>query len=369
MSEFGQIIDPYRSAPAQGGLLEEILQFAGMTAQLDQQRRLETERMGTNQMINDQKGWSGVDPFKVQQFDQGQQNMQIAGAQEGRAAQDWQQKQEFAKGYVPNAQGMLTGSQFLESLRGLPANPYLAQTIMGALGQRDQMGVEQQSKQQMLQQELQMRQQMNNADNIAETERAKAVAGIQAQSERDRLSDTEAIKLRQMKGATDYLKSNIDDPMLTGGDIAMRFGMNDTSAAMYFNSEIDRLRKAKKAQADAAANAEHVNSSESQAPQNPKLTAQQNAEISQAVVQALQNSPAYRNYTPLQIAQMAVRQSQSFGGYDNYRHVQAVYPNEYAQAWDEFKQAEQQKQFKSEKEKATNPLMYYLGKFLSGTRN
>lgn len=147
MSESSTIIDPYRSASAQGDIISAIQEMMLRREQLGQLRRADIDRGATNMAINEQQGWQGVDPQQMQQFNRGEldmrninQQMGINQAVEGRTAQDWQQRQQFGQDMVEGARPRLSGNSdpLLASLAQARANPFIAQLIasqMAAQGQ------------------------------------------------------------------------------------------------------------------------------------------------------------------------------------------------------------------------------------------
>lgn len=135
MSDYGQMIDPYRGPGTQGDIIGALQDILLRQQQVGQLRRAEDERGATNMAINQQNGWQGVDPQQMQQFNQGQQTMGIQKATEGRTAQTYQQNQDFTNAYTRQNQGMLADSQDpgLRSVANMPPNPAATSWIMDQL--------------------------------------------------------------------------------------------------------------------------------------------------------------------------------------------------------------------------------------------
>ena len=355
MSDFGQIIAPYRVAPAQGGLddLALFLQRREMTDQSQQQSALAA---ATRAYLAQQNGLpGGVDPTAVQGYQiAGDTNTRAwnadnrAGAQEGRAAQDHQSRYDFA-------------NKFMEALPE-QSDPYtralqLAGGVYGAEGLNSALG-----GQYARQGELTNRSQMNDADNIAaqqrlETElrmRAKAAAAEQNRLTGVETDQQERIRQALVKGAQT-------------GDYTDFYSM--VPNAMVAPVQYDRETQDKESAAQRAAQAKIDEDKEilrRQLADKEKKTGM-TAEQQKGVAETRFNRMA-RGRSPEQVAGSVVENSQRMIAPYSAREVdvmRTLYPDVYDKAYQDNLKQQQEQRYQQQVQKAQNPLWYYIQKVLN----
>lgn len=192
MGDFGQIIDPYRVAPAQGNIQDYGL-FAARDEQTQALRVAQALAAATRQYLGQQQGLpQGVDPNAVQAYGGetqrqdllGQQNTR-ANAQEGRSAQDHQSKYDYANkflGALPQqSDPVLSAAQQGGGVYGAE----LLGQLLG--GQFTRSG------------ELENRSAMNDADNVAAENRLRAELQIRGDADVDKEAREQG-RMKDMRG-------------------------------------------------------------------------------------------------------------------------------------------------------------------------
>lgn len=228
MGEYGTIIDPYRVAPAQGGL-DELLNFVRTRAQYGREVQANDQLQATLGFLGGQAGLpAGVNPFDVQKYQGEGLNQKVVEGDFNNRQTDFRQKQEFSQGFMGSAMQNPTLQQsqdpYTQALLAAGMNPYAAQGLSEQLGGQSQR-----------QGELQGRIDMNNADNTAAAERAKLEWDTRRQmgAEDDkRKAEYEAqIRAQQAAGIQKWIQSGgaditgLDPRTLSGDILQMALGV------------------------------------------------------------------------------------------------------------------------------------------------
>lgn len=228
MGEYGQIIDPYRVAPAQGGL-DELLNFVRTRAQYGREVQADEQLQATLGFLGGQAGLpQGVNPFDVQKYQGEGLNQQVVKGDFDNRQTDFRQKQEFAQGFMGSAQANPTLQQsqdpYTQALLAAGMNPYAAQGLSGLLGgQAEKKG------------ELDTRIAMNNADNTAAAERARMEwdtrRTIGAEDDKRKMDMENQLRAQQAAGIQKWIQSGgaditgLDPRMLSGDILQMALGV------------------------------------------------------------------------------------------------------------------------------------------------
>ena len=314
MSDFGQIIAPYRVAPAQGGL-DDLALFLQRREMTDQSQVQSALAQATRAYLAQQQGLpQGVDPAAIQQFGiAGDTNTRAwnadtrAGAQEGRQAQDHQSRYDFADKFV----GALPEQEdpYLRALQ-LGGGPYGAEGLSGALGgQFSRQG------------ELAARGQMNDADNIAAQQRLETELRMKAEA-------AVAEQMRQQGVETD-MTARIQKAWETGQATGnwssfMALVPNAAGSPVMYDRE-ETTKSEAKTRADAAA---VEDAHRTTPPPSPIGTIQEDPEVRKARLNSM-----FPGMTPEQIVQQVIKGTEGFGGDFRYKAVREEHPDLYNEAW------------------------------------
>lgn len=255
MSEYGDLIEPYRVAPPKGDPMLGIQQFAQNRYALGQQMQKDALAEATRGFLRQQLGLDqSVDPFSLQQYRGEDINQQVQSGDYGMRHQDFQDKQNFANSFMTNAQNdpSVRGSNdpYTRLLAAVGANPYAANALSGVLGNRSQNADNLAANQQTHQADLSARLQMNDADNKAAAERiaAEIAAKRDAMTQENQLStqSADALRKQQQAGIDKFIKSGgadisgLDPRMLSGDVLSMALGKHAEEAKRQRDAE-DKL--------------------------------------------------------------------------------------------------------------------------------
>lgn len=225
--EGGQLIDPYRVAPAQGGI-DDLLNFIRQRQQYGQAVENQHVAQDTRGYLNQQNGLpSGVDPMEIQKYVGEKQSQSISQGDFNNRQIDHQQLQDFAHKFMTGAQGNSQLQQshdpYTQVLMQSGLSPYAAQGLAGAIGAQSGHAAD-----------LQGRIDMNNADNTAAAKRSQAewdTRRLMASEEDKRKSDQEAaLQAHQAAGIQKFIQSGgsdisgLDPRTLSGDVLSMALG-------------------------------------------------------------------------------------------------------------------------------------------------
>lgn len=366
MSEFGQLIDPYRVAPAQGDLLDynrfyqqqEIVNKMREDAQLGQM---------TRSFITQQLGLpDGVDPFAIQQHQIAGNADQRAQAAEGRNAQEWQQMQQFGQNFPQQVQQQYQGQQMsplVQALINSGGGAFGAKTLAGALAPMQQNSDEMSMRQRLSEMQLQGQKDINAANNQSEIERQR----IANEGALGRVQ--EELKARQ--GAQTNSAQQISQAyqqFLKTGDPSALYGLApDLMRDEMFGAQVSDVQKRigdQKAQegVNTATEAARKRAAEMAGAQGQSLTPAQQLSIQQTLVDRFVNGK-----TPADRQEQLINISRG-GSKELVAAVKQLIGQEYDAAYNERIRREQGKRFNEARSKAENPLMHYIGKLLPDQR-
>jgi hypothetical protein len=356
MSDFGQIVDPYRVSPAQGNI-QDYGMFAQRAEQTDAMRVAAALAAATRQYLAQQNGLpQGVDPSAVQGYrgeDQRQlvvgEGNQRANAMEGRQAQEFQEKRDYAERFIgglPQQTDPLLGAA--QQAGGVYGADLLQQMLGGQFGRQGA---------------LDNRTAMNTADNAAAQQRLETELRMKNQASVAEQARLDEVRKRQQGEAYDAFSefkrtgdpaalAKIDPNLLTNPIIYDMMEQYKTEAGA--SAEAERKAKILEANPPPPSPVGSI--------QNKNFTAEQQRQIMQARVDRARGDRTLEYY-----AQLVAQDSQGlFASATPVNDMKTLYPEVYNAAWNKMQQEKQNKQFNQELEKTQNPLGYYIKKMLSG---
>lgn len=305
MSEYGQLIEAPRVAPAQGSMVD----FFAAGQQQDQMLEERSKQIlleMTRQFLGNQMGLpQGVDPMAVQQFQGEQQGQQIRGNIDQRAGQDHQSKYDFANKFIG---GLPQQSDPTLGAIQRAGGPQGAEALLNILG--NQYG---------RQGELDNRSAMNNADNAAAQTRLETEIRLKQEADQEKYTIDSTREKDQQKAAFDL----VNQFKQTGneGYLAQIDPKLLTSPVIY--DMINGVKTELSEKANAEKKAKFLTDNPPPTPQP-----QQDPRIAQAKL-----DKDFPNMPLEEIIKNVIKGTESFGGDSRWKAVRAKDPEMYDAAW------------------------------------
>lgn len=336
MGDFGQIIDPYRVAPATGNL-QDYNQFAARAEQIDAMRTAAMLAAATRQYLAQQNGLpQGVDPMAVQQYSGNEQQQRLAASadrrawdtnalahnRDTRAQKDFESKYQFANGFINNLPQQTDPLAHAAQMGGGPAGAELLAKLLG--------------DKQVHQNDYDTRVNINNADNAAMLTRTQMTLDAQRKAKEWELNQQQQYETGQRQSGILALQQ-----FLNTGDPSHLAGVDPRYLNPNVMDALDQGRSRKEAEARQA-KMEAERGKYAPGAQKDGTSIVNNPDFAKQIV-----ATQFPNTDPAEVIKQVILGTEQLGGDPRYRAVRSAFPAEYNDAWNARQQElrnEQQRQ-------------------------